>query len=228
VITSTSFTLGWSGTLSVARGGIGVGTVTGLMQGNGTSAVTAITNSTTVGQVLRVTGSNTYAWGALDLADADAITGILPFANSAVLKGALVTKAADQTTADYTTLTAITWDSESYDTDGFHESVTNPSRLTVPSGVTKVRLTGGVHITSITADMWARIVVTKNGAFANITGLPALLVESGQTIANINIASPPLTVATNDYFELTLQVETDTSITVEAGTSWFAIEAVAA
>jgi hypothetical protein len=43
--------------------------------------VTAITNSTTVGQVLRVTGANAYGWGALDLADTDAITGDLPYAN---------------------------------------------------------------------------------------------------------------------------------------------------
>ena len=76
-----SMTMGWTGTLSVARGGTGVGTVTGLLQGNGTSAVSAITNSSTVGQSLRVTGAATYAWGAVDLADADAITGNLPVAN---------------------------------------------------------------------------------------------------------------------------------------------------
>jgi len=40
-----------------------------------------IANSSTVGQVLRVTGASTYAWGALDLADTDAVTGALPLAN---------------------------------------------------------------------------------------------------------------------------------------------------
>lgn len=55
-------------------------TQTGLLQGNGT-AMTAIANSSTVGQVLRVTGASTYAWGALDLGDADARTGRLPLAN---------------------------------------------------------------------------------------------------------------------------------------------------
>lgn len=54
--------------------------VTGLLQGNGT-AISGIANSSTVGQVLRVTGAATYAWGALDLADTDAITGNLPVAN---------------------------------------------------------------------------------------------------------------------------------------------------
>lgn len=67
--------------VTVAQGGTGVATLTGILQGNGTGSITGITNSTTVGQTFRVTGSNTYAWGALDLADGDAITGILPTAN---------------------------------------------------------------------------------------------------------------------------------------------------
>jgi hypothetical protein len=67
--------------VTVAEGGTGAGMLTGLLQGNGTSAFTAIANSSMVGQVLRVTGTLTYGWGALDLADSDAVTGDLPFAN---------------------------------------------------------------------------------------------------------------------------------------------------
>jgi hypothetical protein len=66
---------------TVADGGTGASTLTGLLQGNGTSPITGITNSSTVGQVLRVTGASTYAWGTVDLADTDAITGRMPFAN---------------------------------------------------------------------------------------------------------------------------------------------------
>jgi len=33
------------------------------------------------------------------------------------------------------TVTTITWDTESYDTDAFHDTVTNPSRLTIPAGL---------------------------------------------------------------------------------------------
>jgi hypothetical protein len=69
-----------SGTLPVSEGGTGATTLTGILQGNGTSAFTANTSST-VGQVLRCTGSNTYAFGAVNLADTDAVTGILPIAN---------------------------------------------------------------------------------------------------------------------------------------------------
>jgi hypothetical protein len=70
-----------TGLLPVANGGSGVGTLSGILQGNGVAAFSAIANSSTVGQVLRVTGASTYAWGALDLADTDAVTGALPITN---------------------------------------------------------------------------------------------------------------------------------------------------
>jgi hypothetical protein len=40
-ISAQAATLGWTGTLAVSRGGIGVGTITGPIKGNGTSAVTS-------------------------------------------------------------------------------------------------------------------------------------------------------------------------------------------
>jgi hypothetical protein len=43
LLNAASLTLGWTGTLGVSRGGIGVGTLTGVAYGNGTSAFTAAT-----------------------------------------------------------------------------------------------------------------------------------------------------------------------------------------
>lgn len=81
ILYNNSGVVGEYAQVPVAVGGTGAATLTGLLQGNGTSAFTAIADSSTVGQVLRVTGASTYAWGALDLADSDAVTGILPVAN---------------------------------------------------------------------------------------------------------------------------------------------------
>jgi len=105
---SVSLTGAVSGTLPVANGGTGATTLTGLLQGNGTSAVTAITNSSTVGQILRVTGASTYAWGALDLADTDAITGDLPFANLAQGTALSVLGVTGNSTADNASIAAGT------------------------------------------------------------------------------------------------------------------------
>jgi hypothetical protein len=55
-------------------------TATGILQGNGT-AISGITDSSTTGQVLRVTGASTYAWGAVNLASSSAVTGNLPVTN---------------------------------------------------------------------------------------------------------------------------------------------------
>jgi hypothetical protein len=65
--------------LTVPNGGTGASTLTGIIRGSGTSAFTAVTSST-VGQVLRCTGANTFAFGGVDLADTDAVTGTLPVA----------------------------------------------------------------------------------------------------------------------------------------------------
>lgn len=96
------------GTLGVSGGGTGAVTITGLLQGNGTSAITAITNSSTVGQALRVTGASTYAWGALDLADTDAITGDLPFANLTQGSALSVLGVTGNATADNASIAAGT------------------------------------------------------------------------------------------------------------------------
>jgi hypothetical protein len=57
LLRAASLTLGWTGTLAVSRGGLGVGTVTGVLIGNGTSAVSAVAG--TGGQLLRRNAGNT-------------------------------------------------------------------------------------------------------------------------------------------------------------------------
>jgi hypothetical protein len=144
---------------------------------------------------------------------------------NAGFRGALVKKAADLTGQNMTSITAITWDTEVYDIGDWHESVTNPSYLTVPAGVSKVRLQGQVKLGSITADMWTRLVIHKNGAIFD--GHAEVTVESGVTSPAINIVSPVYDVSEGDDFQLKLTLETDTSVDIEADSSWFAIEKVA-
>jgi hypothetical protein len=57
LINAVSLTLGWTGTLSVSRGGTGAATLTGVLIGNGTGAVTAVTG--TASQLLRRNAGDT-------------------------------------------------------------------------------------------------------------------------------------------------------------------------
>ena len=150
--------------------------------------------------------------------------GMAPLATP-YFQGALVKKSADQTTANYTAATDITWDAESYDTSGFHDTSSNTARLTIPTGVTRVRLSAHVRGTLHTADSWTSLVLQKNGS-ASFDGGSATVWESGASSIYIMLTSPVLVVTAGDYFTVSLQVESDTSITVDAARSWFAIEVV--
>jgi hypothetical protein len=57
LLRAASITVGWSGQLSVGRGGTGASTLTGILVGNGTSAITAVTG--TASQLLRRNSGNT-------------------------------------------------------------------------------------------------------------------------------------------------------------------------
>lgn len=146
--------------------------------------------------------------------------------SAATIRGALVTKDADQGTADYTTPAAVSWDLEVYDTDDIHEGVTNPTRLSVPAGVSYVRLTGQVTITGVTTENQTRIAISKNGD-EDFAGGASAWDGSIATSRRINISTPVLAVVGGtDYFELVLEQTTDTSVTVLDDRTWFAMEII--
>jgi len=72
LLVATGLTLGWTGTLAVSRGGIGVGTLAsnGVLYGNSTSAVQALAvNSTATNKFLTQSSSAAPAWATIATAD---------------------------------------------------------------------------------------------------------------------------------------------------------------
>jgi hypothetical protein len=117
--------------------------------------------------------------------------------------------------------TTLGFDSEVYDTDAFHDTVTNNSRLTVPSGVSLVRIL--LNVETGNAGGQAVINCTKNGAA--FAGGFARDIEVGATSNYLNGVSAPIEVAAGDFFEA--QIQTSGAATVQADEStWFAIEEV--
>jgi hypothetical protein len=128
--------------------------------------------------------------------------------------------------------TAIVWQAEAYDTDGFW-SVGAPTRITIPAGVTKVRLFWSVDYEVLTSAGTVGSFVRKNGT--TLTAPDALGssdARSGTIGANSNRSigfTGVCSVASADYFELFASFDMANQDQVRAGSrSFFEIEVLEA
>ena len=119
-----------------------------------------------------------------------------------------------------TTSLPMEFDSEEYDEGGWHDTVTNNSRLTIPSGVTRVRLNGGWKDTSSVSNQ-SILTIRKNGS-DSYNGVVHMEIDTAGGDA-LSVASPVLTVIAGDYFELYGYASTRTT---DADATWFSIEKV--
>ncbi|TGT72900.1 hypothetical protein EN802_13555 [bacterium M00.F.Ca.ET.159.01.1.1] len=124
---------------------------------------------------------------------------VVPSSNP--FRGALVKRTTSQaiTTA---TETPVTWESAVYDSDSIW-SAGSPTRLTVPSGVTKVRLKANVQW-DISSVGFRYVAMKKNGA--DFDGRGASLIDSlASNYEWQNIGSAVVAVTAGDYFDLRVQ-----------------------
>jgi hypothetical protein len=147
--------------------------------------------------------------------------------NAPGFRAAMVKKAADQTAADYTTAANIAWDSEVYDTDGIHDNASNNSRLTVPAGVSYVKVGGTVATGSVVLGSEFNMLLLKNGS-SSFDGSVRQVFEGPTTTLSPggSFASGAIPVSPGDYFEINFQVIGDSSITITASRSNFWMEIV--
>lgn len=113
----------------------------------------------------------------------------------------------------------LNWNNEVVDTDGFYSSG-SPSRLTVPTGISRVRVTANLETESYTGNVL--IEIRKNGSL--VTGCVKKISGKG-ALKLLNLATPPLEVSSGDYFELFVQTAVAHSIQ-PAPFTWFCIEEV--
>lgn len=134
-------------------------------------------------------------------------------------RGALVYNNAT-TSAD----TDIPFASESYDTDSIHSTSVNTGRLTVPAGVTKVKVSAVVYSSTTSGSIY-RMSISKN-AGADTAGLSAVFaIGNTSNYAAQHNASAILTVTAGDYF--TVRSLNDTSPGDAVGIyTWFAMEII--
>jgi len=194
-----SKTAGLADTIPVRKstGSIAFGNMSSLTWNGRTASATPGANVIPVGD-----GGGRIAWGA-----------------KPAFRGALVYNSGS------TAATAgAPFTSEAYDTDNIHDNVTNPSRLTVPSGVTKVRLSGQLYsVTGAMTLLYAAI--KKNGAvFAGNPFHMVSLTTAELAYTTLPAPSPVVPVTAGDYFEL---YAGNGSTADATGTySWFAMEVI--
>ncbi len=116
--------------------------------------------------------------------------------------------------------TVVAWEAKDRDTDSIW-SAGAPTRLTVPTGVTKVRLRGAARWAASGAVR--QILFAKNGSSA-FAGNAALNVPSSQDLA---VQTDVLDVVAGEYFEMTLFHSDGAAATLSAhDRTWFALEIV--
>ncbi len=131
------------------------------------------------------------------------------------------------------TPTALTWDT-TVSNDAVIWVGGSPTRLTVPAGVTRVRLAGNIRIeaTNIVGTFQYELFMFKNGT--NFIGMPFqhTVVTTSNFIRALNVSSGIITVTGGDYFELmTLQgsgstIHTDSGSAGAIDPTWFSMEII--
>jgi len=137
-------------------------------------------------------------------------------------RGALVSKIGGQALLENIT-TKLTWESERYDTDNIHDNITNNSRLTVPAGVTFVRLIASIDW-EFSMLGGREIFVFLNGSgflgTSQVTMFPDFVGD-----AVLSFSGAPHPVLGGNYFEIFASQSGQPSLDVSSTTTtWFAME----
>jgi hypothetical protein len=201
--------------VAVNEGGTGATsfTLNGVLIGNATSAF-LVTAAGAANEVLRVPAAGgTPAFGALDLSQAAAVTGLLPVAKGGTgvteWDGARVYNSAVESIPT-ATLTALTFNSERYDNGGLHSTTTNTSRLTAQKAG-KYLITGHLYW-AYNATGLRRAYIRLNGAtfIAAVELTPGAAGENDMSVVTV------YHLAAADYVELVVVQNSGGNLNVAA------------
>lgn len=138
----------------------------------------------------------------------------------------LIISAAQTIPASGSLPAAVSWDAEEWDTDGYHDTATNPTRITIPAGLAgKVRLEGFIWSTAAAtwnSGQFCTVRIRKNGG-SYVRGpyernhTPAVLTNGSSARAVDNAVA-------GDYYELVVTQADTSSRALDAALCSFTIE----
>lgn len=141
-------------------------------------------------------------------------------------EGAIAIRSSDLTGLG-TGENAISWSDVSYDTSGIWSGV-SPTRLTVPSGVTKVKVSASFRTTAIGINQGASARITQNGSAQLLSPIQSINTSSDDTntfAPRGHLATAVMSVDAADYFELSI-FSNDSNWTLDNIQSWFSMEVI--
>jgi hypothetical protein len=191
-----------------------------------TAAATLNINSLGATNIKRIDGS---ALQAGDLVSGQLVTVCYTGTNFILLKdttpqfrGAQIKFSADLTGWGSAVFGTVTWSSAVFDTSSFFAGGA-PTVLTVPTGVSWVRVTAAVTITTTAAATQNYLKIQKNGADLS----PSISIGGAITAAasiGINATTPPISVVATDTFRVQAYQNSGAGATLVAASSWLAID----
>jgi len=196
-------TVSLSAPVSVPNGGTGRATLTAnyVLLGDGTTAVQMVAPGTS-GNVLT---SNGTTWAS---------------AASNFGMGASVVKTGPQSITN-AAATPLTWQSAVYDSSSIYSGA-DPTRLTVPSGVSLVSVQAGV-IWSVNGSGYRQVFIRKNGSVNNLTPSHTTPTIAGVNV-NQNVASGVQSVVPGNFFETLVYQNSGSTLTVDnSAVCWFSM-----
>ena len=154
----------------------------------------------TAGQVLKVnSGATAPEWGAAPAAS---------FAGVSLFNSAATTSIANNTA------TAALFDSESFDSNAFHSTVTNTSRITIPAGKAGKYAINSAFFFQDNANGARRLDIYKNGSAYARTQMPPDSVS--QIAVTLNLI---MDLAESDYIECFLFQNSGGSLNIYGGSA---------
>lgn len=154
-------------------------------------------------------------------------------AGLAGVNGAKAFGSANQSIATGASFKVVAFNSEAFDTDTIHDNAVNNGRLTVPTGVTRIKLTGYIKWQN-NGSSFRLLKVRKNGAGGTIdddqAGFEPQIYKSA---ANATVPDVGMTIDTGiiravatDFFTLEVSQESGVSLNLLAGDYWFQMDLI--